>query len=244
MSDPRGARRAVLKLSGGAFCRAGSEAIDEQQVDYVARELKSGLEACAELAVVVGGGNIMRGADTCQRGVRRVHADQCGMLATIINALMLKDHLQRLEVACSVFSAVPVEGFVDAFAVEHCLSHLAAGRLVLLAGGTGSPFFTTDTAAALRAIELGADIMLKGTRVDGVYEADPEKEKEAEFFARLSFQEVISRRLGVMDLTAVAMCLEHGLPVRVFNYSVRGNIRRALRGESVGTIIQSAKDGN
>ena len=235
--------RAVLKVSGDAFCGEDGAAIDGGRIQYIAAELKNGLEACPQLAVVVGGGNIIRGAHCAGSGLRRIRADQCGMLATVVNALALRDRLELLDVPCAVLSALPVEGIVDGFGVERCLAALQGGKLVLLAGGTGNPLFTTDTAAALRAVQVGADIMLKATRVDGVYSADPEKDSAAQFYRELSFEDAIQARLGVMDLAAMVMCSEHCLPVRVFNYRVEGNLRRVLDGEPVGTLIRGGEDG-
>ena len=237
-------KRAVLKLSGNALCPPERAGFDEESLTYAASELKSAQEACGELAVVLGGGNLMRGATVSEQGVRRIRADRCGMLATISNAIMFQDHLERAGISSQILSAIPIQGMVDSFEVERCLSELQKGKIVLLAAGTGQPFFTTDTAAALRAIQIDADIMLKATRVDGVYAADPEKDATAEFYEHLSYRHVLDHELGVMDLTAVAACMKHGLPVRVFNYSVKGNLRAALRGEPVGTLIEGENNGH
>jgi len=236
-------RRAVVKVSGEVFGAPHGAPFDGARVQYLAAELKRGLEVCAQLAVVVGGGNIMRGAQCATGGLRRIRADQCGMLATMLNALVLCERMEVLDVPCTILSALPVEGVVEGFAEERCLAALEEGKLVLLAGGTGNPLFTTDTAAALRAVQIGADIVLKATRVDGVYSADPEKDGAARFYSELSFEDVIRQRLGVMDLSAIVMCSEHRLPVRVFNYRVEGNLCRALRGEPVGTLIRGLENG-
>jgi uridylate kinase len=237
MESPGSCRRAVLKLSGGAFAPRGGKGFDEEQVGFVTRELVEAQRACPELAVVLGGGNIMRGAQCFPTGPSRVRADHAGMAATVVNALVLQDSLLRSDVPCTVYSALPIGGVAAAFSVEQCALDLEDGCIVLLAGGTGNPLFTTDTAAALRAVQLGAEILLKATRVDGVYSADPERHPDAELYERLSYEDVIKGTLGVMDLCAVSLCMEHGVPVRVFNYGVEGNIRRALSGEPVGTLI-------
>lgn len=244
MGDRAECNRAVVKLSGNAFCPPGRAGFEEKSLQYAARELKEALQVCSQLAVVVGGGNLMRGAAFWPSGLRRIRADRCGMLATVANSLMFQDYLERAEVPSCVLSAIGIEGMVDAFEVERCLSELEHGRLVLLAGGTGQPFFTTDTAAALRAVQVGADLMLKATRVDGVYAADPEREADARLYRRLSYRYVIEHGLEVMDLSAVAVCMEHSLPVRVFNYQVAGNLSAALRGESVGTLIEGDNNGS
>ena len=240
MDPPRTYRRVVLKLSGDAFCAGDGGAIDEEQTAYIAEELKEGRQVCPELSVVVGAGNIMRGARFRRSGPGRILADHCGMLGTVINALVLKERLGSLSVDCKVFSAVGAVQAVEPFTVERCLEVLQQGRLVILAGGTGNPLFTTDTAAVLRAVELGAEIVMKATRVDGVYSADPEQQETARLLTDLSFAEVIDRKLGVMDLTAASLCYEHNLPARVFNYRAKGNIGRALSGEQVGTFIRSS----
>ena len=243
MKPHRSHTRAVLKVSGEAFAPEGGRGLDEEHVGWLARELAAGREVCPELAVVVGGGNIMRGAKFQPDGAGRIRADYAGMIATIVNALILKDALEQSGLPCAVYSALPVEGVVSAFCVDCCQDDLAHGRLVILAGGTGNPLFTTDTAASLRAVQLGAKVLLKATRVRGVYSADPEKDAGAELFEHLSYQDVLARRLGVMDLCAISMCMEHALPVRVFNYKEDGNIRRALSGEPIGTLIGNRTNG-
>ncbi len=244
MKPSAGYNRALLKLSGAAFAPAGGRGFGEEQLAYLARELGAAREVCAELAVVTGGGNILQGAKFRAGGPGRVRSDYAGMVATIVNALLLQESLEQAGIPSRVYSALPVAQVAAPFGVESCLADLRQGRIVILAGGTGEPLFTTDTAAALRAVELGAEILLKATRVDGVYSADPEEDEEAELYSRLGYQEVIERRLGVMDLCAVSLCMEHGLPVRVLNYMVEGGIRRALAGESIGTLIGDPQDGH
>ena len=234
--------RALLKLSGDAFAPEGAKGIDERQVAYITQEVVRGHEVCPALAIVVGGGNILRGAQFRPEGAARIRADYAGMAATLINALVLQDSLESASAPCRLYSALPVGGAAEAFHVEHCRADLDEGRIVILAGGTGSPLFTTDTAAALRAIQLGAQVLLKASRVHGIHSADPERQADAELFRCLTYEEVIRRGLAVMDLCAVAFCMEHRLPVRVFNFKVKGNIRRALMGKLVGTLVGSQED--
>ncbi len=242
MKPREGYSRALIKLSGDAFAPQGAGGFDEAQAAYITDELLKGHEICSELAVVVGGGNIIRGARFRPSGPARLRADYAGMVATIINALLLEDHLLQAGVACRLYSALPLADVAAPFAAESAREELRRGVVVILAGGTGNPLFTTDTAAALRAVQLDAQILLKATRVDGVYSADPEHQADAELFSRLTYEEVLNRKLKVMDLGAVSLCMEHSLPVRVFNYKVAGNIRRALQGEPVGTLIGCRKD--
>jgi len=229
--------RALLKLSGEAFAPEGGRGYGEDQIAWLTRELALGYEVCRELAVVVGGGNIMRGAKFNPEGVGRLRADYAGMVATVVNALILQDALRSSDLPCSAYSALPIEGVIVPFQLDACRADLEHGRIVVLAGGTGNPLFTTDTAASLRALQLSAEVLLKATRVEGVYSADPEEDPDAEFYEHLSYRDVLSRNLKVMDLCAVSMCMEHGLPVRVFNYKHEGNIRRALLGEELGTLV-------
>jgi uridylate kinase len=241
MASKDASRRVVLKLSGNTLTGSG-QAFDAGAIAFIAAELRAVAAAYVQLAVVVGGGNIIRGAAFCPAGPGRILADYSGMLATLINALVLRDQLESMGVPVAHYCAFPVPRMVELFQPERCLAEMEAGKVVLLAGGTGNPLLTTDTAAALRAAELGAGLLLKATRVEGVYSADPEKDPAARLFERISLREVLQRRLTVMDLTAVAFCHEHSLPIRVFNYAVEGNIRRAATGEAVGTLIGSDED--
>ncbi len=231
-------RRVLLKLSGGTLAGEDGATFGPEAIAYVAAEVAAARALPVQLAVVVGGGNVIRGARFCPAGPGRISADYAGMLATAVNALMLREALAEAGVAATHYGAFAVPRMVPAFEPRRCVEDLEAGKVVLLAGGTGNPFFTTDTAAALRAVELGAGPVLKATRVDGVYSADPEQDPDARLFERLTYREVLQRRLGVMDLTAVSFCMQHSLPVRVFNYAVEGNIRRAAAGEPVGTLIE------
>ena len=234
--------RVLLKLSGDAFSAGGPDVFDSRALEFIAAELGRTVDAGVQVAVVIGGGNIMRGAKFCPDGPGRIGADYAGMLATVINGVVLRDCLLQQGVAASHYSAFRISHMVDDFEPERCVADLEEGRIVLLSGGTGNPFFTTDTAAALRAVEIGADLLLKATRVDGVYSADPETNPDAEFFEAIRYDEVLERKLAVMDLTAVSLCLVNGLPVRIFNFAVEGNIRRAALGESIGTLIGGSED--
>lgn len=229
--------RALLKLSGNALADKGAAGIDDDAVRFIARQIAQAHQVCPQLAIVIGGGNILRGAAFRPDGPQRIRADYAGMIATMVNALVLQDGLEQAGVGVVTYGALPVGEVIKPFGEDACRCDLQAGRVVILSGGTGNPLFTTDTGAALRAVQLGCEVMLKATRVDGVYNADPEKDPSAELHDRLSYQDVLTRRLAVMDMCAVSMCREHSLPVQVFNYKVEGNVRRALQGESIGTMI-------
>lgn len=230
-------RRVLLKLSGSTFAGKSGRPFDGSAIAFIADELREACRTPVQMAVVVGGGNIIRGAQFCPTGPGRISADYAGMLATVVNTLVLHDRLQKLDVPVSHYCAFAVPHMAEAFQPDRCVGDLEAGKVVLLAGGTGNPLLTTDTAAVLRAVEISADLVLKATRVAGVYSSDPERNPDAEIFERISFSELLERKLAAMDLTAVSFCLEHSLPVRVFNYAVQGNIRRAAAGEPIGTLI-------
>jgi len=228
--------RVVLKISGEAMGGTGRSGLDPDRITFIAKQIISAQAGGAELGLVVGGGNFLRGA-TLQGRIERVTADQMGMLATVINGMALRDSIRALGGQAEVRSAVPVPGVVDRFRAEESRALLAAKTAVIFAGGTGNPFFTTDTACALRCCEIEADLMLKATKVDGVYSDDPLKNPSAERFDRLSYQDVLDRQLGVMDLTAVELCRSKGIPILVFDFLREGNIVKAVKGESVGTLI-------
>lgn len=233
-----GLRRILLKLSGEAFCKSGGFGIDAQELDWIAEEIKDATLAGAQLAVVVGGGNIVRGADLAAQGhIAQATADHMGMLGTVINALALKEKLISIGVDCRVMSAIEIRAVAESFIRGRALRHMEKGRVVILAAGTGNPFFTTDTCAALRATELDCDILLKATKVDGVYSADPRKEPAAVRFDEITFADAMAKKLRVMDMTALAMCSERRLPVIVFDYKKQGNIARVVRGERIGTRL-------
>ncbi len=233
----QGYRRVLLKLSGEALQGGQGSGIDPQVLARVAGELAQVRRSGVELGVVLGGGNIFRGVAGAAQGMDRATADQMGMLATVINGLALRDALTRAGVEARLMSAVEVGGAVERFARERALRHLEKGRVVIFAGGTGNPFFTTDTAAALRALEIGAQCLLKGTQVDGVYDRDPRKDPAARRFPRISYQEVLERGLRVMDGAAVALAQEGRLPVVVFDMHREGNILRVVKGEEIGTLV-------
>jgi uridylate kinase len=235
-------RRVLLKISGEAFCREGQRGIETEEVLSIARQIRSAEAAGTQIAVVVGGGNIVRGATLSVRGVGAATADQMGMLATVINALCLQDVLEHLGAVTRVLSALPMQAVAEPFIRRRCIRHLEKGRVVILAGGTGNPHFTTDTAAALRATEIGADVLLKATKVDGIYTADPKKDPRARRYDRLTYMDALNRRLGVMDATALSLCMENHVPIIVFNIKREGNIVRAVRGEPIGTTVTAAEE--
>jgi uridylate kinase len=231
-------RRVILKISGESFAKPGQTGIDPQELDLIASEIADACAGGTQIAVVVGGGNIIRGAELAKEG--RIHqsiADYMGMLGTVINGVALREALSALGKDVRLMSAIDIPAVAEPFIRARALRHFEQGRILILAAGTGSPFFTTDTCAALRGTELGADVVLKATKVDGVYSADPKKNPRAERFERLTFDEAINRKLGVMDLTALTMCMEHHLPVVVFDFKVKGNIRRVVNSERIGTLV-------
>lgn len=236
------ARRVVLKLSGEAFADASlGYGIDPKTVDQTATEIAEVLAEGYEIAVVVGGGNIFRGLSDAASGMDRANADYMGMLATVINALALRDALERSGAECRVQTALTIQEVAEPYIRLRAIRHLEKGRVVIFAAGTGNPFFTTDTTAALRAAEIGADAVLKATKVDGIYTADPRTDPDAELLAELDYMHAISEQLGVMDTTAITMCMENNLPIRVFNMTAPGNIAKAVRGEPVGTVVDAGR---
>jgi uridylate kinase len=234
-------RRALLKLSGEALEGSQGHGIDPATLDAVADQLVDVCSLGVQLAVVIGGGNIFRGLAGAASGMERSRADTMGMLATAVNCLAMEDALLRKGQSCRVLTALPVGAAASPFSRREALERLEAGEVVLLAGGTGNPYFTTDTAAALRALEVGADALLKATRVDGVYDKDPEQHADARRFPQISYNEVLQRRLRVMDLTAVTLCRDNGLPLVVFDLTRPGNIRRVIEGQDVGTRVVASR---
>ena len=229
-------KRVLLKLSGEVMTGEGGTGI-ESTLGGLAEEIKELRELRVEMAVVGGGGNLIRGAQAAGDDIERVTADQLGMLTTIMNGLALRDVLEKRGVSTAVQSAVAVGDMVTSYVRDHALRDLQEGKVVIFVGGTGNPYFTTDTAASLRALEIGAEIILKATKVDGVYDADPVENSAAVKFDRISYQEVLQRRLRVMDATAISLCMDHKLPLVVFNIGVQGNMRRIVLGEQEGTLI-------
>jgi uridylate kinase len=231
--------RILLKMSGESLCREGGFGIDAKIVLDLATQIQQALAAGnLQLALVVGGGNFLRGEQIAKQGIDRVTGDKMGMLATIMNALALQSALEGVGVVTRVLSAIHVNDVAEPFIHRRCLRHLEKGRVVILAGGTGHPYFTTDTTAALRAVEIGATVLLKATKVRGVYSADPVQHPEATFHERLSFLDVLQKRLKVMDATAISLCMENKLPILVFSMKEPGNVERALRGERLGTLVE------
>lgn len=233
--------RVLLKLSGEAFIKKGGFGIDPDELRHIAREIAEASSLETQVAVVVGGGNIIRGASLAQQGdVPQATADYMGMLGTIINGLALKEQLAALGIDSRVMSAIEIRAVAEPFIRGRALRHLEKGRVVILVAGTGNPFFTTDTCAALRATELECDILLKATKVDGVYSADPATDPAATRYETISFGQALSGELAVMDMTALAMCQQQGIPVLVFDFKVAGNIARVVRGEPIGTLLYRA----
>jgi len=234
-------RRILLKLSGDSFGRPGETGISMTSVEAIALQIKHIVGSGVQLAIVVGGGNILRGrALSASPLINQATAHYMGMLATVMNGLALHDSLESVGVPARLQSAIRMEGVAEPFIRRRCVRHLEKGRVVVLAGGTGSPYVTTDTAAAVRAREINADVLLKATRVDGNYSDDPEKNPHAVQYSDITYQEVLSQGLGVMDAHAVHHCKEHGLPIIVFNFRKAGNIERVIAGERIGTRVVSA----
>jgi uridylate kinase len=231
-------QRVLLKLSGEALMGSADYGIDPAVIGRIAREVHELASQGVEIALVVGGGNIFRGAGLAEAGMDRVTGDQMGMLATVINSLALQDALEKLGSACRVMSALKINQVCEDYIRRRAVRHLEKGRVLVFAAGTGNPFFTTDSAAGLRAIEIGADILLKATKVDGVYSDDPVRNPDAKRYDRLAYDEAISRRLGVMDATALVLCRDHGMPLRVFNLHEPGTLGRVLAGDNVGTLVE------
>ncbi len=231
-------KRVLLKLSGEIFSGNQREGIiDPEAITYISRQIQSVKELGVELAAVVGGGNIIRGQLTKLGTIDRVSADHMGMLATIINALALQAGLENLGMSAPVMSAINVITLTEPYVKRNAVNHLEAGKVVILAGGTGNAYFTTDTTAALRATEIEADVLMKATKVDGIYDADPVKHPAAKMFDQLCYLEVLNRKLKVMDLTAISLCMENNLPIQVFNLQKDGNLKKVLLGEKIGTKV-------
>jgi len=240
MSDAERApqyKRVLLKLSGEALAGERGFGIEPAVVDRLTDEIRSITEMGVSLGVVIGGGNIVRGALASRQGMDRVQADYMGMLATVINALAIQDLLEAKGVATRVMTAIRMEQIAEPYIRRRALRHMEKGMVVIFAGGTGNPYFSTDTAAVLRAIEMESDVVIKATKVQGVYTADPKKDPNARFLPTITFHEVMTRELGVMDAAAVSLCKENGLPIIVLNLEERGAVAAAIRGEHVGTLV-------
>lgn len=231
-------KRVLLKLSGEALINEGQRGINPQALKEIAEEIADAYKkSCCELTIVIGGGNVWRGVRDGGGVIDRVNSDSMGMLATVINAIALQSAIEEAGVPTRVLTSINIYQLAEPFVRRKALRHLEKGRIVIFAGGTGNPFFTTDSAAALRASEINADVLLKATQVDGVYDSDPRKNPEAKLISRITYAEAISKQLQFMDTAALALCLENKVPVQVFNLHKKGNIQKALCGEEVGTVI-------
>lgn len=231
-------KRVMLKLSGEALMGDQSFGISPEVIRYVAEEIRSIFDLGVQVAIVVGGGNIFRGIAASSYGMDRVSADHMGMLATVINSLALQDAMEERGIQTRIQTAISMHQVAEPFIVRRAVRHLEKGRAVIFAAGTGNPYFTTDTAAVLRAQEVHADVLLKATKVNGLYDSDPVKNHEAQFIANIAYMEVLSRQLNVMDMTAISLAMDNHLPLVVFNLKQKGNIRKVVCGEQVGTLIQ------
>ncbi len=231
-------RRVLLKLSGEALMGSQPFGIDPDVVQGIALEIREVHALGVEIGIVIGGGNIIRGLAASEQGFDRVSADHMGMLATVINALALQDALENADVYTRVLSAIEMREVAEPYIKRRAVRHLEKGRVVIFAAGTGNPYFSTDTTAALRGMEIKAEVLMKATRVDGVYDADPERVADANMLRRISYLDVIKRKLGVMDTTAVSLCMDNGMPIIVFNIGDRGNVKRVVLGEEIGSLVQ------
>jgi len=231
-------KRVLLKLSGEALAGEQGYGIDPQIITTIATQVKEVVASRTQLALVIGGGNIFRGLAASSKGMDRASADYMGMLATMINSLALQDALEHLGVDTRVQSAIAMQEVAEPYIRRRAIRHLEKGRVVIFGAGTGNPYFTTDTAASLRAMEIGAEVILKGTKVDGVYSADPKKDPSAVKFSRLTYLEVLKKGLQVMDATATSLCMDNNLPIIVFDITTNGNIKRVISGEEIGTIVK------
>ena len=233
-------KRVILKVTGEVLAGEEKYGIDGQMVRAFAEEIKEVKEIGCEIALVMGGGNIFRGAAASEGGMERVTADYMGMLATVMNSLALQDALEKITVSTRVMSAIEMRQVAEPYIRRRATRHLEKGRVVIFAGGTGNPYFTTDTTASLRAMEIGAEVILKATKVPGVYDADPLRHKGAKMYGRLTYIEVLNKELKVMDSTAISLCMDNQLPIVVFNIMEKGNIKRVVLGEEIGTLVTAA----
>jgi uridylate kinase len=231
-------KRVLLKLSGEALMGDKSFGFDNQVIAQYAKDIKSIVELGVQVAIVIGGGNIYRGMNEAETGIERAHGDYMGMLATVINGMAMQAGLEKIGVYTRLQSAIKMEQIAEPYIRRRAIRHVEKGRVVIFGAGTGNPYFTTDTAGSLRAIEINAEVILKGTRVDGIYTADPEKVPDAVKFETITFQECISKNLRVMDMTAFTLCMENQLPIIVFDMNKPGNLLRVVRGEKVGTLVK------
>ncbi len=231
-------KRVLLKISGEALLGDKPSGIDPAVLSFIAEEVKEARDLGAEIALVVGGGNFFRGINSSELGIERIWGDYMGMLATLLNGIALQNFLERSGVSTRLVSALEIRAIAEPFIPKRALRHLEKGRVVIFASGTGNPFFSTDTAAALRAVEMRAEVLLKATKVDGVFSADPAKDQGAKIFQEISYFQVLEKNLRVMDPTAITLCMENELPIIVFNIRGKGNLRKIILGERVGTIVK------
>jgi len=236
--SPSAYKRVLLKISGEVLAGEQAFGLDARMIHYIASEVAEVAAMGVEVAIVIGGGNIFRGIDAANGGMERASADYMGMLATLLNALALQNALEKLGAVTRVMSAIEMRQLAEGYIRRRAIRHLEKKRVVIFAAGTGNPYFSTDTAAALRAMEIGAEVILKGTKVSGIYDDDPMKNPKAVKFDRLPFLTVIDKRLKVMDSTAISLCMDHNLPIIVFNVKEKGNIKRIIQGEKLGTLVK------
>jgi len=236
-------KRILLKLSGEVLAGDAGYGIDGSMLEYLAKEVQGVVELGVQVAIVIGGGNIFRGIQGESRGIPRATGDYIGMLATVMNSLALRETLESLGVPARVQTAIEMRQIAEPFILKKTLDHLEGNKVVIFAAGTGHPFFTTDTAASLRAVEIGAEVILKATKVDGVYSADPVLDPTATRFEQITYLEVLQQQLKVMDLTAISLCMDHNMPIIVFNLRKQGNVKRIVLGESIGTLVRNKDKG-
>ncbi len=231
-------KRILLKISGEAMMGDMAYGVDPSTVDFIAREIKVAVTMGVELAIVIGGGNIFRGVEASLNGIERTSADYMGMLATVINALALQNYLEKYNIPTRVQSAIEMKELAESYIRRKAMRHLEKGRIVIFAAGTGNPYFTTDTAASLRAMEIGADVILKATKVDGIYSSDPMKDPSAKKYHTVTYIDVLKQGLSIMDSTAISLCMDNNLPIVVFNLRDKGNIRKIIEGKKIGTLVR------
>lgn len=231
-------KRILLKISGEAMMGDQAYGVDPATVDFIAKEIKIAVSMGVEMAIVIGGGNIFRGVEASVKGIERASADYMGMLATVINALALQNYLEKHDIPTRVQSAIEMKELAESYIRRKAMRHLEKGRIVIFAAGTGNPYFTTDTAASLRAMEIDAEVILKATKVDGIYSADPMKDASAKKYDTLTYIDVLKRGLSIMDSTAISLCMDNSLPIVVFNLRGKGNIRKILEGKKIGTLVR------
>ncbi len=231
-------KRILLKISGEAMMGDQAYGVDPATVDFIAREIKEAVSMGVEMAIVIGGGNIFRGVEASVKGIERASADYMGMLATVINALALQNYLEKYNIPTRVQSAIEMKELAEPYIRRKAMRHLEKGRTVIFAAGTGNPYFTTDTAASLRAMEIDAEVIIKATKVDGIYSADPMKDPSAKKYDTLTYIDVLKRGLSIMDSTAISLCMDNNLPIVVFNLRGKGSIRKIIEGKKIGTLVR------